>query len=150
MRRAIASAVIGVVALAAPGLAQPTGKTVVIRAGHVIDPGSGRVLDNQVIVVEDDRIAEMGPGLAVPPGAEVVDLSRSWVLPGLMDAHVHLTFGVATGQPIVTNYLVEGSPLRSLHGAMNARLVLEAGFTAVKDIGNDAMKGGQVVKAERK
>jgi imidazolonepropionase-like amidohydrolase len=126
------------VALASAGLAQPAARTVVLRAGHVIDPGSGRVLVNQVIVVKDDRIAEMGPGLPIPAGAEVVDLSRSWVMPGLMDAHVHLTFGIPRGQPIVADYLVEGSPLRTLRGAHNARLVLEAGFTSVKDIGNDA------------
>ena len=47
-------------------------------------------------------------------------------------AHVHLTFGIPRGEPIVSDYLVEGSPLRALRGAHNARLVLEAGFTAVK------------------
>lgn len=138
MRRAAAAVAAGVLALVVPAVAQQAGKIVALRAGHVIDPGTGRVLQDQVIVVRGDRIAEMGPSVGVPADAEVIDLSRAWVLPGLMDAHVHLTFGIPTGQPIVSNYLVEGSPLRSLRGAHNARVVLEAGFTAVKDIGNDA------------
>jgi imidazolonepropionase-like amidohydrolase len=138
MRRVAVAVVAGALACVVPGLAQPAGKVVVVRAGHVIDPGSGRVLENQIVIVKDDRIAEIGAGLAIPAGAEVIDLSRSWVLPGLMDAHVHLTLGVGKGQDIFGDYLREGSPLRSLRGAHNARLVLEAGFTAVKDIGNDA------------
>jgi imidazolonepropionase-like amidohydrolase len=54
-----------------------------------------------------------------------------------MDAHVHLTLGVRKGESITASYLAEGSPLRGLRGAHNARAVLEAGFTGVKDIGND-------------
>jgi len=112
---------------------------VAIRAGHLIDPATGTVADNQVILVKDGKIAEVGPRVSIPAGAEVVDLSRSWVMPGLMDAHTHLTVGPPPGSlSIIDPYLSEGTALRALRGAMNVRNVLEAGFTAIKDVGNDA------------
>lgn len=115
-------------------------QTVAIRAGNLIDPGTGAVAKNQIILVKDRKIAEVGPRVAIPAGAEVVDLSNSWVLPGLIDAHTHLTAGPAPGipSPVITPYLSESSGLRALRGARHARAVLEAGFTAVKDVGNDA------------
>jgi len=114
-------------------------QTVAIRAGHLIDPATGTVADNQVILVKDGKIAEVGPRVTIPAGAEVVDLSRSWVMPGLMDAHTHLTVGPPPGSiAIIQPYLTDSTALRALRGAMNARNVLEAGFTAVKDVGNDA------------
>jgi imidazolonepropionase-like amidohydrolase len=64
---------------------------VVIRAGHLIDTQQGRVLGPQMILVRDGRIAEVGPQIAVPAGASVVDLGGYTVLPGLIDAHTHLT-----------------------------------------------------------
>ena len=115
-------------------------QTVVIRAGNVIDPAHGTVAKNQIILVRDGKIAEVGPNVAVPRDATVVDLSNAWVLPGLMDAHTHLTAGPAPGTPaaIITPYLMESTALRALRGAHHARVLLEAGITVVKDIGNDA------------
>lgn len=117
-------------------------QTTAIRAGHLIDPATGTVARNQTILIEDGKITEVGANVKIPAGAEVVDLSDSWVLPGLMDAHTHLTFGYPADPPpgfgIEAAYLKEGSAFRALRGAWNARLVLEAGFTVVKEIGNDA------------
>jgi imidazolonepropionase-like amidohydrolase len=115
-------------------------QTVAIRAGNLIDPATGKVAKNQVILIRDGKIVEVGSGVAIPAGAQVVDLSTSWVLPGLMDAHAHLAAGPPPGipTPVVTPYLSESSALRALRGAHHARKVLEAGFTALKDIGNDA------------
>ena len=114
-------------------------QTKAIRAGHLIDPASGTVADNQVIVIQGGKITAVGANVPVPAGAEVIDLSNAWIMPGLMDAHTHLTYGVAPGPfALIDNYLSEGSGLRALHGARNAKDMLEAGFTAVKDIGNDA------------
>lgn len=114
-------------------------QTTVIRAGNLIEPATGRVAKNQMILVRDGKITEVGGNVSAPAGAAVVDLSNSWVMPGLMDAHVHLTFssGPLSGG-ISGSYLAEGSGFRALRGAHNARIVLEAGFTAVKDIGNSA------------
>lgn len=115
-------------------------QTTAIRAGNLIDPATGSVTKNQIVLVKDGKIVEVGPRVAIPPGSEVLDLSNSWVLPGLMDAHTHLTAGPAPGipSPVITPYLSESSGLRALRGAHNAGIVLEAGFTAVKDVGNDA------------
>jgi len=124
-----------VLLLSSPALAQ----TVAIRAGNLIDPATGTSSRNQTILVKEGKIVEVGPGVRIPSDARVVDLSNSWVLPGLMDAHVHLTAGPAPGipTPVITPYLSESTSFRALRGLRHAREVLEAGFTAVKDIGND-------------
>src|SRR5258705_12606896 len=68
----------------------PPNQVVAIRAGRLFDARSGRMLANQVIVVRGERIAEVGPGGAVPAGATVLDLGSATVLPGMIDGHVHL------------------------------------------------------------
>ncbi len=125
-------------ALTAPGPAQ--GQVTAIRAGNLIDPATGKVARNQVIVVRDGKITEVSATATIPPGAQVIDLSSSWVMPGLMDAHTHLTAGPAPGTPapVIVPYLSESTGLRARRGAANARNILEAGFTAVRDVGNDA------------
>jgi imidazolonepropionase-like amidohydrolase len=114
-------------------------QTRAIRAGNLIDPATGTVAKNQIILIQDGKIQSVGASVQIPAGAEVIDLSSAWVMPGLMDAHVHLTYGAAPGPfNLIADYLRDGSGLRALRGAKNARETLEAGFTAVKDIGNDA------------
>src|ERR1700674_5413918 len=68
-------------------------QTVAVRAGRLFDPKSGQMLANQIVLIQGDRITNVGPSasLPVPSGAKVIDLSRSTVLPGLIDGHVHLT-----------------------------------------------------------
>ncbi len=105
-------------------------------AGHLVDPDSGEISENQTIIIEGAEISEIGGDVEVPEGAEVIDLSDAWVLPGLMDAHVHLSFDAHLGSSYGQEYLTESSGFRALRGAHNARLVLEAGFTTVRDIGN--------------
>jgi imidazolonepropionase-like amidohydrolase len=113
-------------------------QTTAIRAGNLIDPATGAVSKNQIIVVKEGKISAVGPNVQIPEGAQTIDLSNSWVMPGLMDAHVHLTLGGPPPLSLEGSYAHEGSALRALRGAKNARDVLFAGFTAVKDIGNDA------------
>ncbi|MGH9813085.1 MAG: amidohydrolase family protein, partial [Candidatus Acidiferrales bacterium] len=116
-------------------------QTTAIRAGHVIDPATGKVADNQVILVKDGKIVEVGARVAIPQGAEVIDLSNAWVLPGLMDAHTHITMNLpAAGTAgMWEGYLAkQSSAARALEGARNARLLVEAGFTTVRDVGNAA------------
>jgi imidazolonepropionase-like amidohydrolase len=76
--------------------AHPAPFVVVVKAGRVLDVRSGKYLDHQMILIEGDRIKEIGAESQVqsrvPPDAKVIDLSRSTVLPGLIDSHTHLTF----------------------------------------------------------
>src|ERR1051326_7544234 len=65
-------------------------QVIAIRTGHLIDPETGTVADNQLILVENGKITGIGANLAIPQGAEAVDLSQYYVLPGLVDAHNHL------------------------------------------------------------
>src|SRR5262245_22997309 len=71
-------------------LPSSAGTAYVIRAGRLIDPESGTAAANQMIAVKDGRIVEIGANVAIPQGAETIDLSQYSVLPGLVDAHNHL------------------------------------------------------------
>ncbi|MDT4969656.1 MAG: hypothetical protein QOJ64_4393 [Acidobacteriota bacterium] len=110
-------------------------KRILIRAGRLIDVRAGRVLSDQAILIEGDRIKEVGSAQVMASraaGAEVIDLSNATVLPGLIDAHTHLT-----GNPDQIGYASLGIsvPREALYGARNARLTLEAGFTTVRNVG---------------
>ena len=114
-------------------------QTTVIRAGRLLDPATGTAAENQLIVVEDGRIRAVGAGLAVPDGATVIDLSDRTVLPGLFDAHTHMSLTVRRardgGNYYVTT-LLDPTPYRAIQGVANARDMLAAGFTTIRDIGN--------------
>jgi len=115
-----------------------TAQTIAIRAGNVIDPATGSVAKNQTILIEKGRITEVG-GKEVPKDVQVIDLSSAWVMPGLMDAHMHVTFNLPVGSiGFESSYAHESSALRAILGARNVKLILESGFTTIKDIGNDA------------
>jgi imidazolonepropionase-like amidohydrolase len=105
---------------------------IAIRAGHLIDGRGGPVVDNAVILIEGDRVTAVGPGLAIPGDARIIDLTRSTVLPGLIDCHTHVT-----SQP--ANYyddLFRKSPIDvAITAHVYARRTLEAGFTTIRDVG---------------
>src|SRR5262245_14578400 len=67
----------------------PSNNLVAVRAGRMFDAKAGTMLNNQVILIKGDRIAEVGPSVQIPADARVVDLSGATVLPGMIDAHVH-------------------------------------------------------------
>ena len=121
------------------GLGTLAAGTTALRVGHLIDPATGTVAKNQIVLVKDGRIAEVGPSVKIPAGAELIDLSKAWALPGLMDAHTHVTFGglnLTVG--IEALYLKQSSAARALAGLRNAQDVLLAGFTTIRDVGNEA------------
>jgi imidazolonepropionase-like amidohydrolase len=111
-----------------------------IRAGRLLDPETARILTDQVIIVEGTRIREVGAGLAIPPGAQVIDLSGMTVMPGLVEAHNHLAL---TYKPVPENnvyyytYVQESTALRAIQAASNGMQMLAAGFTIVRDMGNN-------------
>jgi imidazolonepropionase-like amidohydrolase len=121
----------------------PTGgaaQVIAIRAGRLIDPEAGTAATNQVILVENGRFTAIGPNVAIPAGAEVIDLSKLTVLPGLVDAHNHLglTYKEVPERNIYYyTYIAESSPLRAIQAASNGMQMLSAGFTVVRDMGNN-------------
>src|SRR5258708_7683622 len=106
--------------------------SVVIKAGHLIDVVEGKVLDNQVVLVEGETIKAIGANIETPQGAKVIDLPNSWVLPGLIDCHTHITFQMG-------NYyddLFRKSPIdEAVYAHVYARRTLEAGFTTCRNVG---------------
>jgi imidazolonepropionase-like amidohydrolase len=121
--------------IASPSFAQ----VLAIRAGTVVDPARGTSAKDQVILVEHGKILRIGSKVEIPPGAEVVDLSKEWVTPGLIDAHTHMTLTELEGNaPFESFYLNQSSTLRGLRGMHNAQLVLNQGFTTLRDVGNSA------------
>src|ERR1700676_494680 len=100
----------------------PQDQVLAIRAGRLFDARTGMMLTNQVVLVRGDRITDVGPGVAIPSGAAVIDLSNATVMPGMIDAHVHInTGGVTEAQ-------------RTLIALANAQIDLAAGFTMVLDM----------------
>ena len=121
--------------LVSPSFAQ----ILAIRAGTIVDPARGSIAKDQVILVEHGKILRIGPKLEIPPGAEIVDLSKEWLTPGLIDAHTHMTLTELEGNaPFESFYLNQSSTLRGLRGLHNAQLVLYQGFTTLRDVGNSA------------
>ena len=122
--------------------AQAPPQVTAIRAGRLLDPEAGRVLTNQIILVEGTRIRDVGPNVAIPAGAQVIDLSRMTVLPGLVEAHNHLAL---TYKPepesniYYYTYVQESTALRAIQAASNGIQMLAAGFTIVRDMGNNAL-----------
>jgi imidazolonepropionase-like amidohydrolase len=145
------------VLLAAPPAAAQSGsappqRRVILRAGRLLDVKTGNVLNNQAIVIEGDKIASLGPAASVQPasGAVNIDLPTAVVLPGLIDAHTHLTFDAGS---VGYQGLGISVPREALIGARNARITLEAGFTTVRNVGargysdialRDAINAGDV------
>jgi imidazolonepropionase-like amidohydrolase len=113
------------------------GKIKAIKAGRMVDVTTGTVLNNQVIIIDSNNIIAIGSGLAIPAGAEIIDLSSSTVLPGLMDCHTHLTF-----EPSNDYYgdIFRKTPIDyAMEAPIFAKKTLEAGFTTCRDLGADAL-----------
>ena len=100
----------------------PPAQVVAIRAGKLFDAKSGNLLNNQVVLIRGDRIADVGSAVQIPREARVLDLSAATVLPGMIDAHVHVNTGGETPAQ------------RALIALANAQIDLQAGFTTVLDM----------------
>src|SRR2546427_435758 len=110
-------------------------KRLAVRAGHLIDGKSDKPLDNVVIVIEGDKIMSVTPGGAPPSGVQVIDLSKSTVLPGFIDLHTHVLLnGDITVEDYDKQLLKQSIPYRAILGARNARIALESGFTTIRDL----------------
>ena len=140
-------------ALCGQGPVHAESTVTVIRAGHLIDTQLGRVLDAQSVLIKDGLIVAVGPAIEAPARARIVDLGDYTVLPGLIDAHTHLTIDIKNQDPL--GELQHTAAERALGSLPNARAVLLAGFTTVRDLGSyralvdvalrDAINRGDVV-----
>ncbi len=143
------------ISLQAQNHSKDTTKTLLIKAARVVDVRQGRVIEGQAILVEADRIEEVGPLDSLrshaPRDAEVVELGKTTLLPGLIDCHDHLT-----SNPEHSGYASLGisTPRETLFGVRNAERTLQAGFTTVRNVGaggfsdvalRDAINDGDVL-----
>lgn len=109
-----------------------------IKAGKLVDPETGTTAVNQIILVEGSKIKAIGTSLQIPSGATVIDLSNFTVLPGLFDAHSHLCqLTTPDNRDLFTIDMKQTTSYRAILGVMNAKEMLESGFTTVRDVGNN-------------
>src|SRR5580698_2849914 len=108
---------------------------ILIKAGKLVDVRAGRVLLNQNILVEGDRITQVGPEVAAPAGARTIDLSNATVLPGLIDNHTHV---LLQAHPTPADYdeqlVKESIAYRAIRATVSAQIALNNGFTAIRDL----------------
>jgi imidazolonepropionase-like amidohydrolase len=131
--------------------AAQTPRHVVVHAGHILDVKSGKLLPDQTVEIADGKIVGVAgaAGAKIPADAVRIDLPNLTLLPGLIDAHTHLTMDPHFGYET----LAISIPRQTLTGAKNARLTLLAGFTTVRNVGagnfsdvalRDAVNAGDV------
>jgi imidazolonepropionase-like amidohydrolase len=132
------SAILGVlfsgILLPAAGQSQPPAHTIVLHAARLLDVKNGRLVKPGEVLVQGDRIVEVGPAVKHPPDADVIDLGDRTLLPGLIDAHVHL-FLHPGAEDLQT--VQESVPQRTITATLAARDDLMAGFTAERDMGTE-------------
>lgn len=130
-------------------VAQTPSKVVLIKAGRIVDVRTGRLLADQAIIIEGERIKEVGPAATVvphaPADARIIDLQRATLLPGLIDCHTHLLSSWDgrhdTNEAAVLGITQMSAAQRALMGAGFAREELEAGITTVRDLGLSGIDG---------
>ena len=118
----------------------PAAPITAIKAGRLVDPTTGTIATNQIILVQSGRFTAVGANVAIPAGATVIDLSALTVVPGLVDAHNHLALTYKE-VPERNNYylttILDDTPLRAIQAVSNGIQMLSSGFTIVRDMGNN-------------
>ena len=120
------------------GFAAAAPKTIVVKAAHLFDGKSDQVVSPGVVVVQDGKITAAGTRVQEPAGAEVIDLGNATLLPGLIDAHTHLSNeGSADWKKDELDNFKKPIPQVAIEATQYARRTLMAGFTTVRDLGSD-------------
>ena len=113
---------------------QPTQKPIVLHAAHLLDAAAGKLISPGEILIRGTKIVEAGTSVQHPADAQLIDLGQNTLMPGLIDAHVHLFLHVGDE----ANQTVDESvPQRTLIAASAAKADLMAGFTAERDMGTE-------------
>jgi imidazolonepropionase-like amidohydrolase len=134
--KTLISAVALAAALALSGAAKAADQTTFVQAGRVlVYPATGKVETAKTLVVQGGRVVRIADGYVAEPGGRVVDLKDSFVLPGLIDSHVHLTSQQNPNSRL--EEVTQSSAEQAMVGARHARRTLMAGFTTVADLGAD-------------
>ena len=140
------------------GSAQPARqvapRVTLVKAARILDVEAGRYLAGHAILIENDRIKEVGPVAVVqgraPADAVVIDLGGAALMPGLIDCHAHLLSSMrarrTTGENILVTVAEMSASLRALQGAANAREALEAGITTVRNVGHSGVDGDAALR----
>src|SRR5215204_701333 len=140
----IASPMSVLLSLLLAGSAAAQQQPVVVRAARMVDVTRGQLVAPAVVVISGDKIRSVGAA-DVPAGARTIDLGDLTLLPGLIDAHTHLTADISGDW--VTRSVRELPADAALRGARNARLTLLAGFTTVRDVGAPGFADVSLMKA---
>ena len=141
MRLALQALALQILAVALPA------QVIAIRAGQLVDPATASISPNQVILVEDGKITAVGAAssVAIPPNAQILDLSKRAVMPGFFDVHTHLCLNLKTQggnglyallHSLLAATAIETTAYRSIEGVSNALDMLRSGITTVRDVGN--------------
>lgn len=138
--------VILALAISIPAQTSQSPKRIAVRAARLLDVKSGNVINNAVILIENGMVTSVGAGLTIPSGAEVIDLGNAMALPGLIDCHTHLLQnyeGIYGGDDanMILTVTQMSTAKRALLGVAMGRETLEAGVTAVRDLGNSGVNG---------
>jgi imidazolonepropionase-like amidohydrolase len=136
MRLTALAAILILVAPLAAAQEPAAAPALVLKAAHLFDGVDGRLQSPGLLVIQGERIVGVGPQAAVPAGARVIDLGDATLLPGYIDAHVHLTYDhrenwAQSFYEGMLRFPVE----QSFHAARNARVTLEAGVTSARNVG---------------
>lgn len=143
---ALLLALLSMVAVSAQtGASAQAPKRLAVRAGRMLDVRSGNVITDAVVLIENGRITDAGSRLSIPAGTEVIDLGGVMLLPGLIDCHTHLLLNndptISEDSNMILTVTEMSTAKRALMGAKMGLEDLEAGITAVRDVGNSGVNG---------
>jgi imidazolonepropionase-like amidohydrolase len=125
-----------IVCVAQPPVPGPSAAVIALKAARLFDGKSKTLLQNGVVIVQGDKIVDVGSNVGIPSGAKVIDLGDATLSPGFMDAHTHLTLDYTDFNKRRIEELSLNVSEQAIRATAYARATVEAGFTTVRDVGS--------------